>query len=486
MKRTLTLVTIVLALILSACAPALQAQSAAENKSPTSIVTPQIAEQIPLPSATPAVTTGTLEDSLLVAGWVSRGRYYQLYPIVPETGEALVGYDPISIRAHFYQATNPERGQMVFIVYETGESPTGGSLLQVDPQKWTAHLTPLDLDGGVTAHSFSPNGKFLTLAVGDRESRVVRVDLEQRAITDQAELDFLASRIKYAADGSAVFVYGTPVKDRFTVNESAAGPPQVALLDAMDLSLLWSVELTGVRDGIYPKEGSLDESKDLHQPGAAVYDLPGVVFAPQRDALYIVHSALDKLTTVDYAARQVETIEIRPQLSWFERLLWLTARVARAKVAEGASLRAQVSPDGKLLYVIGSRQVLVESKPDETMYELEPYGLQVIRVEDGTVVDQLDSQANDLAISADGGHLYLHTWKERGSETEIVPTGDLNVIARLEGNLAPVSRLNGEPLLASTDWLNSVKSRMFIVNPQSLSVLAEWSGTEHAVFIGEP
>ena len=486
MKRTLTLLTIVMALILSACAPALQAQSAAESVTPTSTAAPQITEQAPLQSATPADKTGTLEDSLLIAGWVSQGRYYQLYPIVPESGEALPGYDPISIRAHFYQAASPERNQMAFIVYESSKKPIGASLLLVDPLRWTAQLTPLELDGGVTAHSFSPDGGWLALALGDRESRVVVIDLDQQAITARVELDFRASRMKYALDGKSVFVYGTPVKDRFTVNESAAGPPQAVLLDAKDLSLQWSEDLTGVRDGIYPKEGSPDEDIDLHQPGAAVYDLPGVVFAPERDALYIVHSALDKLTTVDYAARQIETVDVRPALSWFERMLWLTAGVAKAKVAEGAALRAQASPDGKLIYVIGSKQVLVESKSNDTMYELESFGLQVIRVADGRILDRLDSQSNDLAISTDGEHLYLHTWKERGSETEVVRTGDLKVVARQEGILAPVTRLNGKALLASTDWISSVKSRMLIVDPESLSVLAEWSGSEHAIFVGTP
>lgn len=484
MKRTLILLLISLGLTLSACAPGLQAQSAADNQRPTSKVATQV-EQAPSLSVTPEFRKGSFESSLLAAGWNSREREYQLYPIHPEVGEALPGYAPIPIGAHFYQASTPDRNQLAFIVFSSSENPTGGSLLLVDPQRWSAHSTPLDLDGGVTAHSPSPDGRLLALAVGDRESRVVLIDLEKKAVIAQQGLDFLASRLKYASDGSALFVYGTPIRDRFTVNESAAGPPQAAMLEAGDLGLLWSVELTGVRDGIYPKEGSPEEDNNLHQPGAAAYDLPGVVFAPDRDTLYIVHSALDKLTSVDFAARQVETMDIRPQLSWLERLLWLTAGVARAKVAEGASLRAEVSPDGKLLYVVGSKQELVETSPEETMYEMTALGLQVIRIAHGTILDHLDSQASDLAVSTDGDHLYLHTWKERGSETQVVSSRDLDVVTRLEGSLAPVMRMNGEVLLASTDCISSARSRMNIVDPQSLAVLAEWSGP-HTIFFGTP
>ena len=486
MKYTLTLVIISLTLILNACAPVMPAQSIAENPLPISTVAPKFLEQPLAQSTTQAVKTGTLESSLLVAGWNTRQREYQLYPIQPEGGEPLPGYPPISIGPHFYQAIAPDRSMLAFVVFRSIERPIGGSLLLVDPLNWTALSTPLELDGAVTAQGFSPDGRRLALALGSRESRVVIIDLEQQAIIAQQGLAFYASRLKYTLDGGKVFAYGTPIKDRFTVNESAAGPPQVVLLDGETLGLSWSAELAGVRDGVYPKESSSGENADLHQPGMAVYDLPGVVFAPDRDALYVVHSGLDKLTTVDYAAQRVSTMDLHPALSWLERLLWLTAGVAKAKVAEGSSLRAQVSLDGKLLYVVGSKQELAEVKSNETMYESTPFGLQVIRIADGVILERRESLASDLAISPGGDYLYLHTWNESGSETEVIQTQDLEVVARLEGNLVPQVRMNGKALLASTDWINNAKSRMLILDPESLSVLADWSGPEHAIFIGMP
>lgn len=486
MKPTLILPMISLVLILNACAPVLPAQSIAENPLPGSTAALKIMEQPDAQSTVPEVKTATLENSLLVAGWNSRQREYQLYPIQPQGGEALPGYTPISIGPHFYHAIASDRSKLAFIVFRSSERPVGGSLLLVNLGQWNAQIAPLELDGWVSGLSFSLDGRRLALTLSSRENLVVIIDLEKQAIIAQQGLDFLPSRLKYTQNGSKVFVYGTPIKDRYTVNEAAAGPPQVVLLDGENLSVSWSAELAGVRDGVYPKESSKGENGDLHQPGMAVYDLPGVVFAPDRDALYLVHSALDKLTTVDYAAQQVSTVDIHPVLSWFERLLWLTAGVAKAKVAEGASLRAQVSPDGELLYVVGAKQELVEDKSNETMYESTPLGLQVIRIADGVILDQLESLAVDLAISPKGDRLYLHTWKERGSETEVVQTGDLEVVARLDGNLAPLLRMNGEALLASTEWINSVKSRMLIVDPESLSVLADWSGSEHAIFIATP
>ncbi len=449
MKDTLILVTIILTLILSACAPALQAESAVEsqNSSPTAAM--QNKEQLEPAAGSVTTEMKTPQSGLLLAEWDSKTRKYILFPIDPESGKALPGYEPIPVGKHIYHAVSPDGMTLAFIVFGSSENPVGGSLMLVDTQEWRAQITPLDLDGAVTALDLSPDGTRLAVAHGNQDSQVVVIDLNRQAISARQGLDFLISRLRYAGDGSQVLVYGTSIKNRYTVNEAADGSPQAALLDGDDLNLDWSVELAGVRDGIYPKDGSSEENADLHQPGAAVYDLSGVVFAPDRDALYVVHTALDQLTTVDYEAQKVETVDIRPQLSWLERLLWLTAGVAKAKVAEGASLRAQVSPDGKLLYVVGSKQELIETNPEETMYEMTALGLQIIRIADGTILDRLDSQADDLAVSTDGDRLYLHTWKEKGSETQVVSSRDLEVVAQLEGSLAPVMRMNGEALLAS-------------------------------------
>jgi len=45
--------------------------------------------------------------------------------------------------------------------------------------------------------------------------------------------------------------------------------------------------------------------------------------------------------------------------------------------------------------------------------------------------------------------------------------------------------MNGQALLASVEWISSVKSRMLIVDPESLAVLADWSGS-NTIFIGTP
>lgn len=491
MKRTLSLVTIVLALILSACAPALPAQSAGEGQPPTMTMAspkkeqPQQTKPAQLQPSATTLKAGSLESSLLIAAWDSSERKYFLHPLHPESGETLPGYAPIPVGRHIYHALAPDGNRLAFIVFASGENPVGGSLLLFDVQRWSAQTTPLGLDGFVTALGFSPDGRRLAIAHGNQDSQVILVDLEQGAIVAQTGVDFLASRLKYTSDGSEVFLYGTPLQNRFTANESAAGPPQVVLLDGQDLSLRWSAILEGVRDGIYPKEKPADEKADLHQPGAAVYDLPGGVFAPDRDALYVMHSTMDKLTTVDFVAQKVETVDIHPPLSWIERLLWLTAGVAKAKVAEGTSLRARVSPDGQLLYVVGLKQQFADENSGDLQLESTQLGLQVIQIASGTLLARMDTPATDISISPQGDHLYLHEWKERGSTTEVTSSANLEIITRLQGNLAPVVRMNGQALLASVEWISSVKSRMLIVDPESLTVLADWSGS-NTIFIGTP
>ncbi len=76
-------------------------------------------------------------------------------------------------------------------------------------------------------------------------------------------------------------------------------------------------------------------------------------FAPDRDALYVVHADSEQLTTVDFESQTVKTVEIQPKLTWFERLLSMTAGIAHAKIGDGITRQAAVSPDGQFLYVVG-------------------------------------------------------------------------------------------------------------------------------------
>ncbi len=256
-------------------------------------------------------------------------------------------------------------------------------------------------------------------------------------------------------------------------------------MDAGDLSQLWRDGLEGVRDGVYPKDEVAGENVDLHQPGVAIYYFPGLVFAPDRDALYVVHPDQDRLTTVDYATRTVETVEIRPQLSWFERLLSLGASTAHAKVAEGTDRRVVISPDGELLYIVGQESDLYQDANGDWQVRSKQLDLQVVRTVDGVQVGGSDTEAEQLSISADGSTLYLLGWEADVPWTEVVETAQVQeTITRLEGMwLRPGYRIDGEVLLLASDWIGGRGHHIAVADPKALKVLNEWTSARYLAWL---
>lgn len=486
MSRKLFLAAITFSLILAACAPAVQDQRSLEthpsNSTPHPAAPSGSESTEPTSSKTPELTLdrpGTFETSVLVSEWDERAREHRLYLLDPRSGYLLPDYPPISLGAHYRHAFSPDRRTLAIA--------TPGSLRLIDLPDWKERVYELQLGSSIGGMAFDPEGRRLAIIFGNRESNVTVFDLDQEAVITQNSLDFLASSLKFTADSRGLMIYGKQIKNRFTASEVTAGPPKVALLDAVDLSLRWSMDLEGVRDGIYRKDETLGETVDLHQPGAAIYLYPGLAFAPDRDALYVVHPDQDKLTTVDFDAQKVMTVEFHTPLTWFERLLAVTVGSAQAKVAEGTGKQAVVSPDGQSLYVVGQDNQVVQGKNGEWQTKSTPLGLQVIRIADGVHIARFDTQASEISISPDGRFLYLGSWEENTSWTEVIDASRREAVARLDGILRPTIRMNGKPLLISSVWIgDGTGYRMAAVDPRSLDVLAVWTGPQYLAWLSAP
>jgi 6-phosphogluconolactonase (cycloisomerase 2 family) len=274
-------------------------------------------------------------------------------------------------------------------------------------------------------------------------------------------------------------LYSPGVQNFATQSTTLGGiPPQAFLLDVRDLSPLWSADLNSIRDGIFPK----DEKSpiDPYQPGNALYLSPALVFAPDRDALYIVHADSNQLTTVDFSAQNVETVEIQDRLSWVEQLLSLTAGVAHAKVMDGTTKQAAISPDGQFLYLIG---VNSESSQDELgnwQMNQTPLGVEIIQTSDGSRIMHIESDAADLSLSPDGRFLYLRNWGEDVPWTEAFDTSSRQITDRKMGIYAsPALRMNGQFVLASTYSSSETLHHMGILEPDGLGTLLEWTGPHY-------
>jgi hypothetical protein len=268
----------------------------------------------------------------------------------------------------------------------------------------------------------------------------------------------------------------------------SVGAPQVALFAVSDLSLLWSVELTGIRDGTFPKKADTANTQDIYQPGAASHFEPGVAFAPENDTLYLVHGDKDKLTTVDFANRKVSTVDIHINTSWLDQLLALTAGVAYAKGMDGTTKQAVISPDGKFLFVGGYTEAVTQ-QVNSTDWNITDtsLGLQVIAVKDGTLVEKIDIEASPFYLSLHGRQIFLTGWNNGIPWTDIFDMSSRRIIKHLDGiYLIPTRRLDGKAILVSTKTSSNNVSETTLIDPDTWAIISEWKGTDNAGWLMDP
>jgi DNA-binding beta-propeller fold protein YncE len=452
---------LILATILTACAP--------NQINPT---------PVNLATATPEPYTvtmdGTFETSLLATVWKGQTEGTFLFPFDPVSRDALPGYKPIPLGYSSYHAFSPDRSKLAVVSFPK-ENALNGSLVLIDLPTWKSQQFELKLIGWANSLVFSPDGKRLAIAYGESNYKLAIVDTEQGVITAQSQTDSFVTRLEFTQGGDALMLYGQAVG---TTNGLSANPPQVTLLDATDLSSLWSARLEGVRNGVFPKDETVTEA-NLYEPGNAFYLSPGLAFAPDRDALYIVHADSEQLTTVDFESRSVETVEIQAKLTLFESLLSLTARVAHAKIGDGITRQAVASPDGQFLYIVGVNNATQVDQSGNWQMEQTPLGLDIVRTSDGSRVERFESNGTELSISPDGRFLYLRNWGKNTPSTEIFDTSTQQVILRRDKVSAmPALLMNGEFLLASTYSTSETSHHMSLLQPDGSSVLAEWTDKE--------
>lgn len=440
--------------------------------------------------------SGTLADSVLAVLWKDSGEGHFLLPIDPATGQALANYEPISLGQSYSYAFSPDLHRLAVVGFVTPQYPHGGSLHLIDLETWEDHVQELRLDAYVNAMDLSPDGKRLAIAYGNDESRILVLNVnlpfeKSKSAVLQEAMGFLVNKMKFTSDGSGLMVYGYQTEDPSTPYQVNIGPPIVTLLDSTDLSVRWQGNLEGVQHGVVPKDQTGDKPVDIFQPGQAVYYYPGLTFAPHHNILYVVHPDEDKLTSVDFDTQEISSVEIKSELSWFERLLSLGAGVAHAKIAEGTSKHAVVSPDGQFLYIVGVRSELADSEGDEWQINNIPLGLQIVRTEDGNRINRYDTEASDVSISYDGQYLFLQGWSQTDGSawTQIFDTVTHQPLTRVQDNawLVPTTRLNGIPILTSSVYINSEDQQHYtIVDEEDLSTLVEWDSTDYLVWLNVP
>jgi hypothetical protein len=346
------------------------------------------------------------------------------------------------------------------MVYPNENHARGGRLHLVDLGAWQMRATDLALDAWPDVFLYSADGaRLLVTDAGGGEYQARLLDTGTGALLAESHLPFAARLAAFTPDGAGLMVYGASYPDRSGLNPQ----PRAALLETATLTVVWEQALPDIRHGQYAPEGT----QNVHDE--SYWWQPGTAFDPAAGRLYLVHADDEKLTTVDYGARSVTTVDVAPPQSWLDRLMALTAGVAEAKMLNGSEKQALLSPDGQRLYVLGYRYEYAQATATRT-----PLGLQVIETATGTEAGRLDTAAASLQLAPGGQFLLLTEWAGETPVTEVVRLEDLAVSQRLPGLELRVTRSpGGSPrLVAQTEQASVNTVRLF--DPATLAPLAGW------------
>jgi WD40 repeat protein len=391
------------------------------------------------------------------------------------TGKPIDQFAPIPLGTYYNYAFSPDKKTLAVV--------SSGQLHLIDLLSWNYRVSDIDLHGPINSVVYSPDGTLLALAGGvpARDLRVV--DAQRGALKASAQADFSIRNIKFTANGKAIMIYGPQLATTGVAANAgvSVGAPRVALYAVADLSLLWSSQLKGIRDGTFPKKAGTGNTQDIYQPGAAWHYEPGIAFDPNRDLLYLVHGDEDKLTTVDFSSKKVKTVDVHAQTSWLDQLLALTVDVAYAKGMDGTIKQAVISPDGKFLYVAGNTEAVTQPENDNNWNIIDtPTGLQVIAAEDGALMEKISIGTSSVRLSPNSKQLFLTGWNNGTPRTEVYDISSRRIIKRLEGvYLIPTRRLDGKAILVSIFTNSSNVSDTTLMEPDTWATISEWNDTDN-------
>lgn len=476
--RMIALLSLLCALTTCAVPPRAATQATALPETPTASPAAQ-------PSPPPAPSLAT---SVPLALRNRMERRYELHLVDPRTGQEPPGYPPIDLGDNFVHTYSADGNRLAIIGFH-GQScdsyaggsrcrPGGGVLHLIDLQAWREVTATLPVEGWVWPLAFSPNGTRVALASSEaRTHTLLAIDARTGETIAQRDLGFPPSALEYSHDGQSLLIYGVPAG-------SAAGmtkpdPPRAVRLDARTLEVVWQQELSDVTSGFWCRENC----NESHEEQLFAAWSPAVVLSHEMQALYILHADAETLTTVDFDARTVRSVEIREAQSWLERLLVLTAGVARAKGgAEGATKAAVLSPDGTRLYVVGQAMHSQRDADGHWQVTNEALGLQVIDVASGRRIAATPTEATEISLAPDGIELMLQGWEEH-IWTEIFERQTLERSARVEAwEVVSVRQLDGQPIVLGRKPSRPLTG-LAVLDPETFEVVHSWSVDSDAAWL---
>ena len=469
-----------------ACILGLTACGTPSPASPTPVPTAEVFTPALAVAPTPASPSVPFGQSVLVAQFDPTVNSIVLAPVDPSTGIPLAGHAAVALGASFDYGFTPDGHTLIFTKYASS-NPARGELHFLDLATWKDDFALLLLSANWTsALAFSQDGARLAIATaGPNGSSLWLVDSRRRVVLAHIQTQALVSEMKFSSDGQSLMDYEHPGPDNAGPSEL---PPDVVLRSTSDLSAEWSRSLTVVRDGFVPNETF---AGDPYQPGVGSMFRPAIVFAPDKDLLYVVHADVLRLTRIDFDRKSVLTLDIRPELSWIGRILVLSATTAFAKPQNGIELQASISPDGTTIYVDGVKTTLTKQTSGQWLEEQAPLNLQAIRLKDAVQIYKSTAAGGTLELSADGASLLVPQMDDSTgtvtgtSEVDPLTGSPVGQYAGLALRFAAL--MDGTPILVSAfpGATNPQTTRMTALTPGH-QLLGSWTTPGCAEWLFKP
>jgi hypothetical protein len=380
---------------------------------------------------------------------------------------------PLNLGKDLQFAYSPDRLGLAVLSPETANQESW-RLHWIDLLSWKAMDTGITLPGWSQGMAVHPDRTRVAIAQAvlteEVEPRMLGYRLLQANLSSQSaplesDLDISPRLVAYSADGQFIILYGT----QYDYLQGTSMPPaKIELFNSSDLSLAWKMELTDVLEGVF----KIGEGND---PDQYTQWQPALALSSDQRTLYIVHADSDRLTTVDLAGRKTSTVDIRPHQSWIERFISMTAGVAHAKVLNGTTKQSVLSPDGVYLYVTGFTGHPYKDKSGSWQFEVLPFGLQKIDITNGMEVAHIETNANEIGLSASGDTIFLMGWTENLPWTDVLSAGSLDKINHIDQILFTTWTIAGNGVLLASfegNWARMIQ----ILDAQSMAQVALFEG----------
>lgn len=496
MKKSIALYKILAVLLIGCAGPVAGAIAPIEDppepaRQPTETRSAPQAAQVEArptarPSSTPTVTLLACQFSgeLLLEVYQAAG---SLIAVDACTGAALADRDPISLRHVTISAVTPDGSRLV-LVKARNSSGTNAELSLLDLATWqeTATGTIFETWPRVVVSPDSRTAAFVYFSSVCCQATLETYDLAgQRPLAKHTfEPNQNPLHLWFDADGGSLIVY---VEDDLTGETTQ--PSQIVRLDATTLRPLQDLTLDGVLDGWVEDASVAVPTTEPPMPAQLNY-APGVAFDAAREMVYVVHADSNRLTRVDLGTMEMETLDIAPELSWLDRLMgWMGPQTAHAKVMNGTTRTAILSPDGARLYALGVTNLTVQDENGNWELLREFTGLQVIDPATGAELAVHATETDQMRLTSDGRYLLLWGWSSKNPYfpwTEIFDLAKGEFVATIESyQVVDSIMVDGRRVLVGVRS-NQPTSRFLILDGETFAPMARWEIDGYATLISIP